>query len=167
MKKIILLLFGLFALSTAQAQDRTIFYCSSQEECITAVDSLLKNSKRTYEFVDFYDYKDRYYFNFKEANPTDPDNPMTLKVAFVKYMEGANPALEIEGTPVYKMNTIRGKFLDLFPIWKKYVDPNADAELLTTTYKAKTSFSFTEPKKQYFSFNYDNNDKSIWTIEIR
>lgn len=165
MKKITLLLFGLFALITAQAQDLSVLTCSTQEECIIIMDSLLKDAKRAYEFVEFRNpgNENRYYFSFIEANPTDTDNPTKAIAVFAKYMRGANPALEIEGTPVYEINAIRGKFLDLFPIWKKYVDPEADAELLVE--KGRSHYDYTMPHLKYYFKQNDNNDKSIWIIQ--
>lgn len=48
-------------------------------------------------------------------------------ITFQIFNEGENKALEIDGTPMYNIRiTIRGKFLELFPFWKKYIDMNAD-----------------------------------------
>lgn len=167
MKKIILLLLGLFTITAAQAQDRAIFTRSTPEECITAIDTLLKDAKRVYEFVDFYNSGNRYYFDFAEADPADPDNPARVKAVFVKVDRGANPALEIKGTTVYEMDAIRGKFLDLFPIWKKYVDPHVNMELLAEKGKSGyTPLEFPNPdgSGQKFSFIQDNQSPDIWLL---
>lgn len=49
-----------------------------------------------------------------------------ININFYKAMDGENKDLRIEGTPVISGAKITGTYLELFAIWKKYFDPNAD-----------------------------------------
>lgn len=51
-----------------------------------------------------------------------------LEVSFTVYYEGENLALEIAGIKKFKFNNVDGKYLDLFPVWKKIFKTDAELE---------------------------------------
>lgn len=54
----------------------------------------------------------------------------------IRYI-GQNKALEIEGTKTYRFYEVRSKYLDLFPIWKKEFNPDADVEKTVDDLRSK------------------------------
>ncbi len=94
-------------------------------------DSLALNAKRDFVFVkQGRSVNDKNYYAVVYNDKEDENNRMT--VAFRVSMIGANQALEIEGTPEYEFEFVYGKFLDLFPFWKKFIDESANAEQICT-----------------------------------
>lgn len=58
------------------------------------------------------------YIKYKTENET-------FAILYSTFQEGENKVLEIKGVKKWSIKSISGKFLTLFPIWKKYADPNA------------------------------------------
>ena len=56
----------------------------------------------------------------------------SVNLSFTKYEKGANADLKIQGVWVINNVQITGMYMDLFPIWKKYFNTEAD---LTETQK--------------------------------
>jgi len=48
-----------------------------------------------------------------------------LEIDIIPFVNGANPALEIKGNKYYRINTITGKFKDIFTLWH-LLNPTAD-----------------------------------------
>lgn len=69
-----------------------------------------------------------------------------FQVNYFVTMEGENKALEIKGTKKFTINSIYGRFLTLFPIWKKYIVANAEPEAMsirsTTLYIGQRTVQF-------------------------
>lgn len=62
------------------------------------------------------------------------DNTNEIRITYPHHMEGENKALERKGTKVYYFESISGtRYLDLFEIWKRFFDPNADAVKIAGT----------------------------------
>ena len=164
MKKIVFLLFGLLALLTARAQERSIFTCLSPEACVASVDSLLRGAKRAYKLTKSYSYdnQSKYVLEYKGAEASLPDS-VDLRVVFIKRTKGANPAVEIAGVVVYELTAINGKYLDLFPIWKAFVDTTADNEALAARgYSDRKKFSNTDGSGEEYIFKENGQNKTIW-----
>lgn len=53
-------------------------------------------------------------------------------VTYDSYYDGKNTALEIQGIKKFNIKSLSGKFLTIFPIWNKYVDPNISKEKLSS-----------------------------------
>lgn len=164
MKFIVILLACLSSLC-AQAQDRGIFTCSSTEGCVTAIDSLLCDASRKYTLCKSFVYRDnKYVFDYKGVKPGSSDSTK-LRIVFIKRAKGANPALEIEGVPVYELQTIDGKYIDIFPVWKKYVDPSADIEAVAVRkYCDRKKFDNPDGSGEEYKFKEDTQDKSNWQL---
>jgi hypothetical protein len=90
-------------------------------------DSLIALSTRNYKYARTNDYKEfsRIYYISNEVNDS-------IIVVLHKYKRDYNPALEREGYIVYAIEYIYGRFLDIIPIWLKYVNPKEDIEKFST-----------------------------------
>lgn len=142
MKKILLTSACFLFCMVAAAQDISLFTCDSKEACVKVADSLLRDSKRQYKLLKAYDFSqgNNYYeLLYKEVGDTIKE-PLKLSVTFKIEMIGANSALEIEGTPSYKLKFITGRFLDIFPIWEKFIDPTADMEATSKSHGVRKKF---------------------------
>lgn len=166
MKKIILLLLSLFALFAAQAQSRTIFVCNTPAACASSVETLLKDATRSYKLLNSYEYDNRkYILEYEVPKVNDSDQAIKMRVVFLKRAIGANPALEQPGQIVYELQTITGKYLDIFPIWKKYIDSNADIETLAERgYSDRIKFDNGNGAGEEYRLSEDKQDKTMWTF---
>jgi hypothetical protein len=83
-----------------------------------------------------------------------------LDVSFTVYYEGENPSLEIAGTKKFKFNNVSGKYLDLFPIWKKVFRPDVELE------KTIDDFSSQElrHRPQGIIFKIQNKQDNLWEL---
>lgn len=77
-----------------------------------------------------------------------------------EFMDGANPALEIKGTPKYAINSIRGAFLAVYPFWLKYIDPNADRDKIIKDERGWT------PKDRFIRMYKLSNGDNDWMLEF-
>jgi hypothetical protein len=85
-----------------------------------------------------------------------------LSVHFSIINEGENKSLEIKGTKKYHFTFTRGKFLDLFSFWTKYVNPNAIASEVSS----KGIDSQRDFKNNQYWFNFaTSNDNGKWYIK--
>lgn len=166
MKKTVFLLFGLLALLTVKAQERSIFTCHSPEACVASVDSLLHGAKRAYKLAKSYSYdnQSKYILEYRGAAEGSPDS-VDLRVVFIKRTKGANPAAEIAGVAVYELSAINGKYLDLFPIWKAYIDTAANNEALAARgYSDRKKFSNEDGSGEEYIFKENGQNKTIWQL---
>lgn len=161
MKRTILTLFSLLICLFVQAQDWTYFNCSTEKESQTIADSLLKESKRQYKFVISYKFQDKYILDYEHKTEK---TPLKIKFVFRVSKVGANPDLEIEGKTVYTLRSIYGKYLELFPIWKKYINPEADMETLPKEPMGGNKQFQTGDKKHVYTFRSDDKDNGYWTF---
>ena len=102
------------------------FTSDNPKDMRTLADSIVSNAKRTYKFSSETPIKDSYVIRIRYVNVADTTD--RLNVFYSTAMKGANQALEIVGTPEYKFHSAMGKFLDLFPFWKKFIEPESNAE---------------------------------------
>ncbi|MEL3904419.1 MAG: hypothetical protein P1P63_04840 [Treponemataceae bacterium] len=130
----ILTLFLTSLTATAQLQ----FSTTDVRQVRQLADSITAYAKRVYDFKsEGVSKRDRNYYTVNYTNAADPDEP--FGVAFRIKMVGSNQALEIEGTPQYTFALVYGRFLDLFPFWKRFIDPNASAGPITQQREAKAA----------------------------
>lgn len=161
MKRTTLVLFSLLVCLFVQAQDYTNFNCSTEKESRTITDSLLKESKRQYKLVDSLKYQNNYILDYEYKTETAP---LKIRFAFSVYKVGANPDLEIEGKIVYTLKSIYGKYLDIFPIWKKYINPEADMETLSKKFGGDKKQIPIGDKTKVYTFRSDDN--GYWILSI-
>jgi gamma-glutamylcysteine synthetase len=93
-------------------------------------DSIALNAKRTFKYSkQGIPNEGKYVYLVKYINTVD-----TTEVMYIKFhikMVGANEDLEIAGTRQYVFEYVSGRYLDLFPFWKKFVNTSEDIEELT------------------------------------
>lgn len=136
------------------------FICHAQEEVEPMLDSLLAKGTRKYELRKIRQDNEHYtFYIYKGAKEGDTDS-VNLMVRVNHFMKDANPALEIKGTPVYKVNDIYGTFLDLFAIYQ-LADPEADPEKAAQRGGSKT---ITSPagERVIYSIKQTYNPDSPW-----
>ena len=118
-------LLSLFLVLTFTCSAQTFnFVSDNAKDMRTIADSIVSNAKRTYKFSSEMQIKNSYVTRIRYVNLADTTDKLT--VFYSKMMKGANSALEIIGTPEYSFHTAYGKFLDLFPFWKKFIDCKVD-----------------------------------------
>ncbi|MEG1842398.1 MAG: hypothetical protein RR221_06755 [Alistipes sp.] len=167
MKKIVFLLFGLLALLTVKAQERSIFTSHSPEGCVASVDSMLQGAKRAYKLIKSYPYdnQSKFILDYRGSKPGSADS-VNMRVVFIKRAKGANPAMEIAGETVYELQAMYGKFLDIFPVWNKYVDPTADMSAIATKRRCdRKKFENPDGSGEEYNFKEDSQDKSKWQFQ--
>ncbi|MEI8086945.1 MAG: hypothetical protein WCG93_12095 [Paludibacter sp.] len=118
-------------------------------------DSIALNAKRVFKYEkEAISKNDMNYYLLKYSNTSDAEYPMV--VAFRIKMIGSNPDLEITGTPEYSFYKVSGKFLDLFPFWVKFMNPQAIAASVSQKKEDKATIN----GQTY----YIKEDGSVWQI---
>jgi hypothetical protein len=82
-----------------------------------------------------------------------------LTVIFSINYIGENENLEQKGVKTYKFKQLKGTYLQIFPVWKKYYHPDADLESTLTNSKMQKFIDF--PKKLDF---YIQDDDDLWIL---
>jgi len=163
MKKIALLLLMLFPV-VGYSQDYKWFICHSESDARILSDSIAFNSKSKFQFdtakISNFD-KTRYVVSYIDKN--DTLEPTKLNVVFGMYMKGANKDLEIVGTREYLLSFVHAKYLDIFPFWKKFINPKADLKILSE--KTSDKVITILPDGQHIEFRLAKNGE-IWTMRM-
>lgn len=81
-----------------------------------------------------------------------------MRVEFKLYFEGANEDLEIEGLPYLVFQEVRGKFLDLYPTWKREFLPSATEEQVLGNFRYRIIY---KGNNRLFEFSKYNG---VWKI---
>lgn len=146
MKKILLLLVFFPTIIFSQTNFKNLDSLQFRK----AIDQIILDTGKNYKQVtDRQDYDEN---NLKFVNVDDENDILILE--YGSGMDGENKDLEIKGTKKWSISTIYGKYLRIFPIWKKYADPSADAEKLS-----KKGFMILNK----YSINRIN-DQGIWRL---
>lgn len=132
MKNIILLaLCALSSLTTAKAQDYfSRFVFTTKNDCSAAVADILETSGGKFEYTYLKTEEAKYFLLVDYKRKDTLSVPVTF--SFRRVMKGANPDLEITGDTTYVFYSIVGRFLDVFPVWKSHIDPQADQDSIIT-----------------------------------
>lgn len=123
------LLLSLLLLSTIMANAQIKFISNDLEDARQLADSIALNAKFPFKFVEEGIRKANNNHYFKYQNTENESESMT--VYFIVKMEGENKDLEIKGKPKYIFNTVYGRFLNLFPFWKQFINPESDPVEIT------------------------------------
>ena len=113
-------LISLFSIQLCTAQELdSYFMCHTKEYVVVMLDSLLSKGTRHYELKDIRKQNNDHtiIYSYKGFKQGDADSVKLVAVVNF-FMQDANPALEIEGMPVYVVDDIYGVYLDLFPIYQ-------------------------------------------------
>lgn len=125
------LILSLFLVLTFACNAQTLKFISDNAKDMRIIaDSIALNAKRTYKFNSETAIDKSYITRIRYINVADSTDKLT--VFYRKRMKGYNKALEIEGTPEYIFSRAFGKYLDLFPFWKRQINPNADEVTVST-----------------------------------
>lgn len=133
MKKLLSIIVVSFISLSAKSQSADILYNVSKDSARMISDELASLAKRKFVYSSTFENLKAYAIIFKYRDANDESNE--LKIYFSVNNVGENRALEIQGTPRYYFYMVQGKFLDVFPFWKKYIEPEADAEKMSNIYR--------------------------------
>jgi hypothetical protein len=125
MRDFMLLAFMLLSITTSAQTFR--FVTQSTSDMRQIADSIVLNAKRTYAYNKEGESKDNSnYYILSYKNVADSTDKMN--VFFRINMIGSSDALKKEGTAEYQFYAVAGKFLDLYPFWHKFINPNSAIE---------------------------------------
>jgi len=79
-----------------------------------------------------------------------------ITFAFVIGREGEDLNLEREGIVTYKLREIHGRYLTLFPYWKKYFNSNVDIEDLSKKGSDKSNGIYFKGDRGYWEIRHIN-----------
>lgn len=128
MKNLLLLFAMLFIAFSTNAQLK--FKTKDLKEVRQLADSIALTGKTPYKYTkEGVSRGDSNYYVVLYTNENDDFD--RLGVAFWIDHIGRNIDLEIEGTPVYTLDLVKGNFLDLLPFWKRHINQSADAVKIT------------------------------------
>lgn len=160
MKKILLLSTILLSvLFFAQKREDKPIYKYSNLEAIEVEQSISEILQLTGKNFKFHKTRTngllKYYMYL---NMEDENDDVVL--AFYFYSEGENIDLEIKGIEKASMQSVSGKFMTLFPIWKNLVDENANAEEIV---KKQNVYA---PKNDFINLYKNRNYENHWALKI-
>lgn len=164
MKKLTLLLVCLCCVNMAWAQNLSFLQCKSQQECIAAADLLLKESKRVFEVDDTTTLRKTKRFTIDYVS-RGTDQPIELRVVFKIVEVGFSQALEIPGEDVFYFYGMTGKFLDVFPVWKRYFDPSAKIDEILQRGWECLSVDFGGQRRNLKLRESLNKESGVWIID--
>lgn len=132
------------------------FISSNPDDMRILSEALISASKRSFTYdTTVVSNKYSYTIRYKDRE----NEKYRLEFRFQIVYKGENKDLEIAGVPEYRFSNVSGKYLDLFPFWKSYINPEEDKELLTSK---KATFI----KKGDYTFIFSKfSDK--WSIEMK
>ncbi|WP_407479940.1 hypothetical protein [Elizabethkingia anophelis] len=97
---------------------------------------------------DIFDQKRSNVIEYTLENTNSPQKK--VYVTFEWFTKGGNSDLNIKGEKYYVFKEATGAFLDMFPFWKKEVQPNANTD---KTYETHPTYSYINSKqKVWFNF---------------
>ncbi|MCX6281496.1 MAG: hypothetical protein NTU51_06010 [Bacteroidetes bacterium] len=146
------------------AQDYTWFICKTEKEIRNLSDSIALNAKRDFKFDTMqFSHLETTAFIVTYSDTKDTIEHTKLNVAFVKYMKGENKDLEIPGVPEYRFTSVRGRYLDLFPFWQKFINPKANMQNISE--KKFDEIKISLPEKKFMTFRFSVT-QDLWRIRM-
>jgi hypothetical protein len=168
MRKLLFIVSLILFTTALFAQDNTIYQLTAKtpEQAKVIADGVADLVKQKYESSRVTEYS-----NQTANSPTYAlcyynditQNSCNLLVEFRKYMIGENKDLEIEGEPFYFVIKMRGKFLDVFPVWKQHFNPNAIQEETVKKWKEEVTLDIPDLGTEY-KFRL-TNENDFWQIQ--
>lgn len=165
MKKIILFVFTLLTFNSF-SQDSDYLNklkegVQTEAEVIELTKPITELSKKPLRFFKAKDFTNEHYFivQYVPEELSDEDISKDLEnirdqflIFQFRYMNvGENVNLEVPGVKKYFFYDVRGKYLSLFPFWKKYF--NQDSDMIKLSEKSR------EEKKDYYFYGSNGNWK--------
>ncbi|WP_165042553.1 hypothetical protein [Dysgonomonas sp. ZJ709] len=152
--KITIILFLSFCFLSAQSQIK--FISSDKNDMRILADSIVSNAKRNYVFKSETN-KGRYQYSLNYINIEDNNDQLSVDIN-IRWV-GESRDLEIEGTPEFRFDYVRGRYLDLFPFWKKFINNEDNLEELA---KKKATYILKNNQRYVFSSGND-----FWTLSMK
>lgn len=144
------------------------FFAESTEKCREFTDRFLAMTEYDYEYQDALPRKDLYHLVY--ARTDENGDKSHIIVTYRVRNIGGNEALEVKGTDEYHFYMIHGRFLDIFPFWKKYIDPTAAKETIAEKNETWHEVHFVgNAGSSHFRFGKQENiyGKMDWRIARR
>lgn len=167
MKKLVLVFVLMLIASSIHSQTPALFFESAVQDTIGfRIDSLLKNSTRNYVFYGIREFSSKprkVLYCYKGANEEKPDS-VKLIVKVKTIMVGANPDLEIEGTPHYEIEQVAGPLLDIMPFWN--IIDSRSPEQVSKEGEIQVKIPDPDPQRgnRHYRIKRDNYSKGIWLL---
>ena len=168
MKRIFALLtfLGVVTFNLLAESPASYFESESQDSIGQRIDNLLKKSTRNYtlhRIDESQANKAKVFYQYLGATEEKPDS-VKLIVRVKTTMVGANPDLEIKGTPFYEIDQIAGPLLDIMPFWNildyhTAEEVSKEREISIRIPDEKSSMSMRK-----YLIKKVNNYEGMWTI---
>lgn len=156
MKKLLILLLLPFYMQ-AQTNNRIIF--KERKQVFEVVEQLLATTKNSYKLVEIDSVKCRSCISF-----TYSDSVHKLTAFFYKDKSKGNYDLGIPDTINYRFGGITGFYLDVFPFWKQFFQPEADMIVVQGEGHGKV-ITLNEANKTWIVTM--NKEREAWMIDAR
>lgn len=111
------------------------------------INKLISETGKDFTFSDKTVYKGRETLEYKNVN----DASETLQIVIYSFMDGVEK---------WNIKSVSGKYITIFPLWKKYVNTNIDAEKILKEGKVQTPED--RSTELYKNSNFDN----FWTLRF-
>ncbi len=173
MKKLLLLI-AIFSFINSTAQDLAHLRSMNKTEASEFAYNIVKDVREELMLWDVQENKDLLTFEFIEASTDTVALNKVIKsghhidvqfyeIDFEVFYEGQNKTLEIEGEKKYRFYQARLKFLDMFPVWKKYFDDSATVVGVLEDHK-----NTAKANKGYWLYGFEATGKApFWQIRTR
>lgn len=152
--RVLFLLFALIGIGISGQSLKENFKKLSPEELEVKLKNIIDLTGKDYKLNERITNKKPYeVFEYKY------DNRYLLIKTYCTF-EGENKDLEVEGVKKWTISSISGKFLDVFPFWKKYVDENADPV------KVSEKGAINSNTERFLRMYKDSNQENFWILNI-
>lgn len=152
--RVLFLLFALIGIGISGQSLKENFKKLSPEELEVKLKNIIDLTGKDYKLNERITNKKPYeVFEYKYDN-----RYLLIKTYYT--LEGENKDLEIEGVKKWTISSISGKFLDVFPFWKKYVDENADSV------KVSEKGAINSNTERFLRMYKDSNQENFWILNI-
>jgi len=170
MKKLLLLI-AIFSFINSTAQDLAHLRSMNKTEASEFAYNIVTDVREELMLWDVQETNDLLTFEFIEASTDTVALNKVIKsghhidvqfyeIDFEVFYEGQDKTLEIEGEKKYRFYQARLKFLDMFPVWKKYFDNTA------TITGVREEFKYTAKGNDgYWNYKFKSTAKEpYWLI---
>ena len=162
MKRLFCFTILLYAL-VSKAQVSVPLRTAKISDVLATVDSAAQNAKNEYTLTKLDTAQGKLhgdmYFVLTDKNNAEKK----LILRFLKSKEGRNADIGIAGTTYYYLLTVNGGFLDVFPFWKKFVQPDANMDKVI---KEEGSYLLLMEGDKQRRVNLQKEGPDKWYIQI-
>lgn len=145
-------------------QDVSWLSVTNQHEIKKIGDSIVRYAKRQFVFIEVKEsppHSDYFVAIYEPQN--DSVTNVKLRVVCRKYLKGQNLDLEKPGEPEFRFDFAVGPFLDLFPFWKRFINPAAVLEDISIKRRDLIQIQLSDGKTVTFRFYKKDN---VWYIAL-